>query len=87
VRERGSGKSYLEQCAQVYDTVEIDRWFWSLFDSPEPKLPDPGTAEEYARSVPIDFLFTVKVPNSITLTHHYQRGKSKPLRWKTKWGS
>ena len=80
VYRRDSGKSYLEQYAQAYDTAEIDRWFWSLFDSPEPRLPDPGTAEEYARSVPQGFRFTIKVPNSITLTHHYQRDKSKPLR-------
>jgi uncharacterized protein YecE (DUF72 family) len=80
VYSRASDRSYLEQYAQVYNTAEIDRWFWSLFDSPKPRLPDPGTAEEYARSVPEGFLFTVKVPNSITLTHHYQRDKSKPLR-------
>jgi uncharacterized protein YecE (DUF72 family) len=80
VYNRDSGRSYLEQYGQVYDTAEIDRWFWSLFDSPEPRLPDPWTAEEYSRSVPEGFLFTIKVPNSITLTHHYQRDKSKPLR-------
>ena len=80
VYSRDSGRSYLKQYAQVYDTAEIDRWFWSLFDSPEPRLPDPGTAEEYARSVPEDFRFTVKVPNGITLTHHYRRDESKPLR-------
>ncbi len=80
VYSRDSGLSYLEQYAQAHDTAEIDRWFWSLFDSPQPRLPDPRTAEEYARSVPEGFLFTIKVPNSITLTHHYQRDKSKPLR-------
>jgi len=80
VYSRDNDRSYLEQYAQVYDSAEIDRWFWSLFDSPQPRLPDPRTAEEYARSVPAGFLFTVKVPNSITLTHHYQRDKSRPLR-------
>ena len=80
VYARESGRSYLEQYAEVFDTAEIDRWFWSLFESPEPRLPDLPTAEEYSRSVPEGFLFTVKVPNSITLTHHYQRDKSKPLR-------
>jgi uncharacterized protein YecE (DUF72 family) len=80
VYSRESGRSYLEQYAETYGTVEIDRWFWSLFDSPEPRLPDARTAEEYAPSVPEGFLFTVKVPNSITLTHHYQRDKTKPLR-------
>jgi uncharacterized protein YecE (DUF72 family) len=80
VYQPGSSSSYLEQYAEVYDTVEIDQWFWSLFDSPEPRLPDSATAAEYAGAVPEDFRFTIKVPNSITLTHHYQRDKSKPLR-------
>ncbi|UCF97411.1 MAG: DUF72 domain-containing protein [Spirochaetaceae bacterium] len=80
VYNRDSGRSYLEQYAEMYDTAEIDRWFWSLFESPEPRLPDTRTAEEYRRSVPEDFRFTIKVPNSITLTHHYQRDKSRPLR-------
>ena len=80
VYSRGSDRSYLEQYAEVFDTAEIDRWFWSLFESPEARLPDLATAEEYSRSVPEGFRFTVKVPNSITLTHHYQRDKSKPLR-------
>jgi uncharacterized protein YecE (DUF72 family) len=80
IYEPGSGRSYLEQYAAHYDTVEIDQWFWSLFESPEPRLPDPATAAEYARAVPDDFRFTIKVPNSITLTHHYQRDKSRPLR-------
>ena len=80
VYDHSSGASYLEQYSRVYDTAEIDRWFWSLFESPEPRLPDTQTAEEYLRSVPEGFLFTIKVPNSITLTHHYQRDKSKPLR-------
>jgi uncharacterized protein YecE (DUF72 family) len=80
VYSRGSDRSYLEQYAEVFDTAEIDRWFWSLFESPEARLPDLLTVEEYSRSVPEGFLFTIKVPNSITLTHHYQRDKSKPLQ-------
>ena len=75
-----SPRSYLEQYAQRYDTVEIDQWFWSLFDSPQVRLPEAATAAEYARAVPESFRFTIKVPNSITLTHHYQRGKAGPLR-------
>jgi uncharacterized protein YecE (DUF72 family) len=80
IYEPGSPRSYLEQYAAHYDTVEIDQWFWSLFEAPEPRLPDPATAAEYARAVPDDFRFTIKIPNSITLTHHYQRDKSRPLR-------
>jgi uncharacterized protein YecE (DUF72 family) len=29
--------------------------------------------DHYARSVPDDFVFTVKAPNAITLTHHYAK--------------
>jgi uncharacterized protein YecE (DUF72 family) len=50
----------------------VDQWFWSLFPA-GPKLPDPATARAYAESVPDGFLFTVKVPNSLTLTHYHAR--------------
>jgi uncharacterized protein YecE (DUF72 family) len=70
----GSAEGYLVQYAREFDTVEIDQWFWSLFDSPVPRLPEPTTAAEYAAAVPEGFRFTIKVPNSITLTHHYDKG-------------
>jgi uncharacterized protein YecE (DUF72 family) len=73
----GSPESYLAQYARSFDTVEIDQWFWSLFESPTPRLPEPAAAAEYAASVPEDFRFTIKVPNSITLTHHYAKGRAK----------
>ena len=63
---------YLADYAGHYNTVEIDQWFWSLFGAGA-KLPDPETVAIYADSVPDDFLFTVKAPNSITLTHHYAK--------------
>jgi uncharacterized protein YecE (DUF72 family) len=63
---------YLPDYAQHFSTVEIDQWFWSLFPA-EIKFPDPETVKIYADSVPDDFLFSVKVPNAITLTHHYAR--------------
>ncbi|MHC4432687.1 MAG: DUF72 domain-containing protein [Planctomycetota bacterium] len=63
---------YLRDYARHYNTVEIDQWFWSLFGAGV-KLPDPKTVEIYAESVGDDFLFTVKAPNSITLTHHYAK--------------
>jgi len=72
-------RNYLEEYARRFDTVEVDQWFWSLFDSSKPKLPDPRVVEEYARSVPKGFQFTVKVPNSVTLTHHYRKSKDQPL--------
>ncbi len=61
---------YLTDYAKYYNTVEIDQWFWSLF-SKGPKLPDAKDVRMYAESVPEDFVFTVKVPNSITLTNFY----------------
>ncbi|MBN2132520.1 MAG: DUF72 domain-containing protein [Sedimentisphaerales bacterium] len=64
---------YLSDYANYFDTVEIDQWFWSLFATGA-KLPDPGVVRRYAESVPADFRFTVKAPNSITLTHFYAKG-------------
>jgi len=63
---------YLCDYARYFNTVEIDQWFWSLFPQGA-KLPDSRTVKDYADSVPDDFLFTVKVPNSITLTHYYAK--------------
>ncbi|HSD63305.1 MAG TPA: DUF72 domain-containing protein [Ignavibacteriaceae bacterium] len=68
--------NYLEEYSARYNTVEIDQWFWSLFDDII-KLPEKSVVKEYNDSVPEDFKFTIKVPNSITLTHYYA-GKSNP---------
>ena len=73
------GINYLEHYARRYDTVEVDRWFWSLFGEGSVGLPEPADVEEYRRSVPNDFVFTVKAPNSVTLTHYYRKEKSDPL--------
>jgi len=70
--------NYLKEYSKHYNSVEVDQWFWSLFKSV--KLPDKKTVEEYKKSVPKDFKFTIKVPNSITLTHYYNRNKSAPLQ-------
>ncbi|MHC4145178.1 MAG: DUF72 domain-containing protein [Planctomycetota bacterium] len=67
---------YLKDYAEHYNTVEIDQWFWSLFPTGA-KLPNPDTVRIYCESVPDDFLFTVKAPNSITLTHHYAKQPSR----------
>lgn len=69
--------NYLTEYSRHFDTVEVDQWFWSLFGEDKVKLPDAKTVEEYLQSVPQDFRFTVKVPNSITLTHFYTHGKPK----------
>jgi len=63
---------YLVDYSKQLGTVEVDQWFWSLFPA-GPKLPDIRTVETYAASVPREFEFTVKAPNSITLTHFYAR--------------
>jgi uncharacterized protein YecE (DUF72 family) len=49
---------YLAEYAARYSSVEVDQWFWAM--------PDPGTAETYAASVPASFRFTVKAFNGLT---------------------
>lgn len=71
--------NYLEEYSKLYNTVEIDQWFWSLFDDIV-KLPEERTVQEYNNSVQGDFTFTIKVPNSITLTHYYPSKSNKTLR-------
>lgn len=69
-------KNYLEEYSKKYNTVEIDQWFWSLHGADKITLPREKDVVEYAKSVPKDFRFSVKVPNSITLTHFYSLGKT-----------
>lgn len=63
---------YLVDYSRHFDTVEVDQWFWSLFPA-EVRMPEARTVTTYAASVPRDFVFSVKAPNSITLTHFYAR--------------
>jgi len=63
---------YLSDYANYLNSVEIDQWFWSLFPGAV-KLPEARTVKIYNDSVPDDFLFTVKAPNSLTLTHFYSK--------------
>jgi uncharacterized protein YecE (DUF72 family) len=69
----------LQEYARHYPTVEIDQWFWSLFGADKVVLPSPFTIREYVESVSRDFKFTIKIPNSITLTHFYKKEKEDPL--------
>ena len=69
---------YLVDYSKHLDTVEVDQWFWSLFPTGA-KLPDQKTVDTYASSVPPDFVFSVKAPNAITLTHFYAK---QPARYK-----
>jgi len=77
--ETGRGVDYLAAYAGRYDTVEVDQWFWSLFPGKPPVLPRRAAVEEYAAAVPENFRFSVKAPNSITLTHRYKKTKDEPL--------
>ena len=78
VYSAGDGINYLEEYASVFDTVEIDQWFWSLFGRDTVSLPKPETVAEYLSSVPESFRFSIKAPNSITLTHVYKRARKDP---------
>jgi uncharacterized protein YecE (DUF72 family) len=71
--------NYLREYAGKYNTVEVDQWFWSLFAEQSVRLPNPADVQRYRESVPSDFRFTVKAPNSVTLTHFYGRAKTDPL--------
>jgi uncharacterized protein YecE (DUF72 family) len=71
--------NHLEEYAAHYDTVEIDQWFWSLHGPDKVSLPRPNIVRAYVDSVPENFTFSVKVPNSITLTHFYRKSKTEPL--------
>jgi len=63
---------YLPDYAKHLGSVEVDQWFWSLFPGGL-RLPDPAVVRRYAKSVPDDFVFTVKAPNALTLTHFYAK--------------
>lgn len=71
--------NYLKEYSNHFSTVEIDQWFWSLFAPSKVVLPNEKIVNEYKNSVPKDFLFTIKIPNAITLTHFYRKFKSEEL--------
>jgi len=79
VYSEGVGKHYLREYAGQYNSVEVDQWFWSLHGEDKISQPHEKVVREYVESVPRDFRFTVKVPNSITLTHFYRRSRTEPL--------
>jgi uncharacterized protein YecE (DUF72 family) len=72
--------NYLEEYSKHFNTVEIDQWFWSLFEPNKVLLPKESDVNSYTQSVPDDFKFTIKIPNSITLTHFYNKDKSAELK-------
>jgi len=72
VYSRADGIDYLSEYARRFDTVEIDQWFWAM--------PELETVAHYATVTPSDFRFTVKLPNTLTLTHFYKRKTEASLR-------
>ena len=64
--------NYLEEYSKKYNSVEIDQWFWSLHPNNKITLPKHNVVEEYFNSTPDEFKFTIKIPNSVTLTHPYK---------------
>ncbi|MBI2416314.1 MAG: DUF72 domain-containing protein [Ignavibacteriales bacterium] len=80
VYTRPESKTMLAEYATHYSSVEIDQWFWSLHQPGTALLPKPKDVEDYALQTSGDFRFTIKAPNSITLTHFYQKNKSEPLK-------
>ncbi len=75
----GAPENYLQAYAGKYSTVEIDQWFWSLHGLNSITLPKVEVVESYRRSVPEGFRFSIKIPNSITLTHLYRKDRNGPL--------
>ena len=73
------GIDYLAEYARRYDTVEVDQWFWSLFGPDRVVLPREADVAAYRRAVPEHFRFTIKAPNSLTLTHYHSKAKTEPL--------
>jgi uncharacterized protein YecE (DUF72 family) len=69
---------YLPEYSKYYNTVEIDQWFWSLMDKTVARLPKQTDVKAYNDLTPDDFKFTVKAPNSITLTHFYKTKLENP---------
>lgn len=72
--------NYLKEYSKHYNTVEVDQWFWSLFGVKKINLPEFHHVEAYRKSVYTDFKFSVKIPNSITLTHFYRKNKNEELK-------
>lgn len=80
VYPKAKGINMLEEYSKHFYSVEIDQWFWSLHAVNKILLPKESDVKLYAQSVPDDFRFTIKIPNSITLTHFYRKSKSEELR-------
>jgi uncharacterized protein YecE (DUF72 family) len=79
VYSSNKGIDFLSEYSRKFDTVEIDQWFWSLHGPGKISMPDERTVRAYVAAVPDDFVFTIKAPNSVTLTHLYAKSKQSAL--------
>ncbi|MFA6979615.1 MAG: DUF72 domain-containing protein [Ignavibacteriaceae bacterium] len=75
-----SEQNYLEEYSRHFNTVEIDQWFWSLLTQNKVLLPNEKDVKLYNDSVPDGFKFTIKIPNSVTLTHFYNQDRTRLLK-------
>ncbi len=66
---------YLPEYSNKFNAAEVDQWFWSLMDNGSIRMPRASDVKKYVDLTPEDFKFTIKAPNSITLTHYYKSEK------------
>ncbi len=52
--------NFLSEYSKHFNTVEVDQWFWSLFEPKKAVLPKDSDVKSYAKSVPDNFKFTIK---------------------------
>ena len=79
VYDSNKPENFLREYARKYQSVEIDQWFWSLFGIEKVVLPKAEVVQEYVGSVPDEFRFVIKAPNSLSLTHLYKSHTSGEL--------
>ncbi|NQT62736.1 MAG: DUF72 domain-containing protein [Candidatus Marinimicrobia bacterium] len=79
VYDSNKPENFLQEYARKYKSVEIDQWFWSLFGIDKVVLPKADVVKEYVGSVPAEFRFVIKAPNSLSLTHLYKSQTSGEL--------
>lgn len=70
-RKASHSAAYLKEYSEHYRTVEVDSWFYSL--------PNPADAAEYDALTPVDFTFSCKLTETLSLTHERSRDKTAPL--------
>jgi uncharacterized protein YecE (DUF72 family) len=69
-RSSPGAAGYLGEYSRRFRTAEIDSWFY--------RLPERRDVIAYLEQVDADFRFTAKVTETISLTHHRNRGRGTP---------